>query len=180
MKFKQKVDFFGSLSSILIGVILLLLSLFNINGIKYLSILIFSLLSIINIIKFILVRKSEDYEGLHTFLCSIIALILSIILDITNIKKLYYVLISWVGFMSLIKLKKMDYYHDRKNKMWKLQAFSFGMFLLVGLLTCINLAHSSSVQIIILGYFFLIYGVLDILDPLVTILMDNDKNIKKR
>ena len=173
MKFKQKVDFFSSISFILLGMVLLLLSLFSIKNIKLLNIIIFSFISIINIIRYILIRSSKDYEGLHIFIVSIISLVLAIVLDITNVKKLYYVIMFWVGFMSLTNLKKMDYYHDRKDNMWKIQTFIFGAFLLTGLLTCVNLAHSSSVQIIILGYFYLICGILKTIDPLVITLMKN-------
>ena len=171
MKYKQKVDFFSNISFIFIGVSLLLLSLFNITHIKLLNIIIFSIISIANLIRFILVKSSKDYEGLHIFIISLFCLILTIILDITNVKKLYYVIMVWVGFMSLANLKKMDYYHDRKDNMWKIQAFIFGAFLFTGLLTCINLAHSSSIQIIILGYFFMIYGILKLIDPLVITIM---------
>lgn len=171
MKYKQKVDFLSNISFLFIGVLLLLLSLFNITHIKLLNMIVFSFISITNIIRYILVKSSKDYEGLHIFIISLICLILTILLDITNVKKLYYVIMVWVGFMSLANLKKMDYYHDRKDNMWKIQAFIFCVFLLTGLLTCINLAHSSSVQIIILGYFFMICGILKIIDPLVITLM---------
>lgn len=173
MKFKQKVDFFSSISFILIGTFLLLLSLFNVTNIKLLNIIVFSFISLVNLIRFILVRKDKDYEGLHIFIISLCSLIFTIVSDITNIKKLYYIIMFWVGFMSLANLKKMDYYHDRKNNMWKLQAFIFGAFLLTGLLTCINLAHSSSVQIIILGYLYLTCGILKTLDPLAIVLIKN-------
>ena len=173
MKFKQKVDFFSSISFILIGMALLLLSLFSVKNIKLLNIIVFSFFSVVNLIRYILVRSNKDYEGLHIFIISIISLIFTIILDITNVKKLYYVIMFWVGFMSLANLKKMDYYHDRKDNMWKIHSFIFGAFLLVGLLTCVNLAHSSSVQIIILGYFYLICGILKTIDPLVITLMKN-------
>lgn len=173
MKFKQKVDFFCSISFLFIGMILLLLSLFNIKNIKLLNIITFSFISIVNLIRYILVRSSKDYEGLHIFIASLLSLVFTVILDVTNVKQLYYVIMFWVGVTSMANLKKMDYYHDRKDNMWKIQTFIFGAFLLTGLLTCINLAHSSSVQIIILGYFYMICGILKIIDPLVNALTKN-------
>ena len=65
MKFKQKVDTIIAICLILIGVVLLVLPVFNITNIKYLSIGIFALYTVLNLIQFILTRKSKDYEGLH-------------------------------------------------------------------------------------------------------------------
>ena len=62
MKFKQKVDTIIAICLILIGVVLLVLPVFNITNIKYLSIGIFALYTVLNLIQFILTRKSKDYE----------------------------------------------------------------------------------------------------------------------
>jgi hypothetical protein len=74
MKQKQKVDTIIAILLILIGVILLVLPVFNITNIKYLSIGIFALYTILNLIQFILTRKSKDYEGLHSAIGSFIVL----------------------------------------------------------------------------------------------------------
>ena len=68
--------------------------------------------------------------------------------------------------MSLIKLKKADYYNDRKNKFWILEIVTLILFILTGLLTTINLYYENSIQILVLGYFYLIHGILELVDPL--------------
>ena len=69
--------------------------------------------------------------------------------------------------LSLIKLKKGDYYNDRKNKMWIVEVISLVLFILAGLLTTMNLYYENDIQVLILGYFFLIHGMLELFDPLI-------------
>ena len=172
MKFKQKVDTIIAIFLILIGIVLLVLPVFNITNIKYLSIGIFALYTILNLIQFILTRKSKDYEGLHSAIGSGLILIASIIFNPeSQPKTLAMLLITWILFMSLAKLKKMDYYHDKKDRMWKIRFINLGMFIITGILTCINLAHPNSVQVLILGYFLLTHGILELFDPIVKTLI---------
>ena len=77
------------------------------------------------------------------------------------------ILMIWMGLMSLIKLKKADFYHDRENKMWILRLLILFIFIASGLLTSINLFYDNSVQILLIGYFFLVNSVLDTISPLV-------------
>ena len=73
--------------------------------------------------------------------------------------------------MSLIKLKKADYYHDRRDRMWKLNILMLGIFILCGLLTSINLYYEADVQVIVIGFFFMINGILEMFDPIVKTLI---------
>ena len=172
MKYKQKVDTAVALILILIGTILLILPLYKIDNIKSLSIIVFSLYSIISIIQFFLTKKSKDYEGLHTFLASLVGLVCCIIFKVQNDpSKLAMTLMVWIGLMSLTKLKKTDYYHDRKDRMWKLHAVILAIFILVGLLTCINLYFETMVQVIVFGFFMLIHGILELFEPVVKTLI---------
>lgn len=174
MKKKQKVDMIISFFLILIGIVLLVLPLFNINDLKWLFTGVFSLYTILNAVQFILTKESKDYEGLHTALVSIFVLILNFVFDVSeNPKHIAMLLMLWITLMSIVKLKKTDYYHDRHDRMWKVRAFNLGLFILVGLLTSINLSYSSSVQVIVIGYFMLIHGILELLDPLTKTLISH-------
>ena len=73
--------------------------------------------------------------------------------------------------MSLAKLKKMDYYHDKKDRMWKIRFINLGLFIITGILTSINLAYPNSVQVLIIGYFLLTHGILELFDPIVKTLI---------
>lgn len=172
MKKKQKVDMGIAIFLILIGVILLILPLFNISNIKWLNTGIFSLYTILNLIQFILTKESKDYEGLHSAIGSLIVLIANLLIrPINNPKTLSMLLMTWIIFMSLAKLKKMDYYHDRRDRMWKIRAFNLSLFILAGVLACINLAYEGIVQVLVIGFFMLIHGILELFDPIVKTLI---------
>ena len=167
MKKKQKVDLSIALCLILIGVALLILPIFKITDIKWLSTIIFALYTILNSIQFILTKESKDYEGLHSALASLFVLAASLIWNPSESpRNLAMLLMAWIVLMSVAKLKKTDYYHDRKDKMWKLRLFNLGLFILAGILTSINLSYSSEIQVIVIGFFMLIHGILELFDPI--------------
>ncbi len=171
MNNKQKIDMIIALCLILVSVILLILPMFHITNINHLMIFVFSSYSIFNLIQFIFTYKSKDYESLFTAFISILTLILSIIFEMSSPRTLALILMCWIALMSLTKLKKIDYYHDRHDEMWKVRVFNLLFFILAGILTSINLAYSSEVQIIIIGFFMLIHGILELFDPLVKTLI---------
>jgi uncharacterized membrane protein HdeD (DUF308 family) len=73
-------------------------------------------------------------------------------------------------FLALIRLKKADFYHDRRNTIWQINIITLGILILVGIITSINLYYQSEVQILMFGYFFLVNGILELIDPLVLFL----------
>ncbi|MEG1647977.1 MAG: hypothetical protein RR325_04350, partial [Bacilli bacterium] len=109
----------------------------------------------------------KDYECLFTTFASLITFIVALKLDIQNVPwYLAVTLFIWIILMSLIKLKKADYYNDRKSNIWILKVVTLILFILTGLLATINLYYEADVQIIVLGFFYLIHGILELLDPL--------------
>ena len=171
MKQKQKVDFIYSLVLILVGVVLMVLPLIKVPSIKVVLIGVMISYIISNIVRFILTRKSKDYDSIFTILSSIVIIILTIILDMNKPLYLALTILVWVVLLSLIKLKKSDYYDDNNDKMWKLRILILILFILTGFLTSINLYYEQEGQILIIGYFFLINGMLEITDPVVKYLI---------
>ena len=110
--------------------------------------------------------KEKDYESLFTSIISGIGIIATCLLEL-NTKNIVLILMVWMGLMSLIKLKKADFYHDRENKMWILRLLILFIFIASGLLTSINLFYDNSVQILLIGYFFLVNSILDTISPLI-------------
>lgn len=169
MAYKQKVDSIIAILLILIGIIMILLPTYINVKITIIIPIVFSLYTILNLIQFILTIKSKDKEGLLTSLTSAITMILSIFININEPKKLFMVLTFWIILMSLIKLKKADYYNDKRDRMWKLKILTLILFIITSLLTTINLMHDNT--IIIIGYFMLIHGILELIDPIVKTLI---------
>lgn len=172
---KENVDMLVASLLILIGSILLILPHTANNNVKNVIICVMSLYIILNFGRYFLTYKSKDYEGLHVALISLVVAVTCFILKIEQAKYLALALLIWVALMALAKLKKADYYHDRHNKIWILKIFSLGTFILIGLLTSVNLYYNNQVQILVLGYFFLIHGILEILEPLTIKLLNQVK-----
>lgn len=174
MKKKELVDLVTGISLMLLAVVILLLPTFKFNDLGFILKMVFGFYSLVKITQFIFTIKYKDYESLYTCLISLGVLISLFLVNLTT-KSMVLILLIWMGLMCLIKLKKADFYHDRKNKMWCLRLFILFTFLTTGLLTGINLYYESSVQTIIIGFFFLINGILDVIDPITVYLMELSK-----
>lgn len=172
MKRKQIVDLITAVTLIIVGSILLIFPLLKIVNVKYIFMGVLSFYGVMNLIQYLLTTKSKDYEGLFTMIASIITLV---ILGLVNIEKnplnLALTLFVWITLMSLIKLKKCDYYHDRHKKIYILRIITLILFVLTGLLCTINLYYEPQVQVLVLGFFYFIHGILELVDPITNYLI---------
>lgn len=176
MNKKQIVDLITAIFLIICGSALLLFPLFHFVKVKWIFAGILGIYTILNLIQFLLTSKSKDFEGLFTSLASLLVLIISLNLDIANVPwYLALCLLIWIILLSLIKLKKSDYYNDRKNKVWIFKIITLILFILSGLLTTMNLYYENDIQVLILGYFFLIHGMLELFDPITIYLYEQKK-----
>ncbi len=62
---------------------------------------------------------------------------------------------------SFIKLKKADFYHDRKSKYWLIEVANLLFFLGLSILVSINLSFEENVLFLIFGLYSFFLGVLD-------------------
>ncbi len=152
--------------------IITILPIFNITNVRTVFIIIISLYGIIHLIKNFAILNAKDYSGFSTSLSCVAILVLLLFLDINDSPwNLALCLFIWVILMSLTKLKESDYYHDRKNKLWELNVVNLIIFILTGILASINLYYTNDIQILVLGFFFLINGILELMDPLAGYIM---------
>ena len=167
------VEFITSWFLVLTGGLVTILPIFNISDVKMVFIIIIALYGIIHLIKNFFILNSKDYSGFGTTIAGVVALILMLFLDVNDSPwNLALILFIWVILMSLTKLKESDYYHDNKNKLWELNVINLILFILTGVLTSINLYYTGDIQILVLGFFFLINSILELMDPLVAYLME--------
>lgn len=176
MKRKQLVDLIIAIFLILTGCSLLVFPLVNFLNVKNIFLGVLIIYAILNFIKFLLTFKSKDYEGLLTFLASVVTMIVALNVDI-SLKpwNLAITLFVWIIMMSLIKLKKSDYYNDRNSKMWIIKIANLILFIVAGILATINLYYTVDIQILVLGFFFFINGILELVDPLANYILDEKK-----
>lgn len=179
MNKKQIVDLIIAIFLIICGSVMLVFPLFHFINIKIIFLGVLGFYAMLNLVQYILTRKAKDYEGLFTALASIVVFIIVCKLNIAEVP--WYLAVSlliWVILMSLIKLKKADYYNDRNSKVWILKAITLTLFILSGLLATMNLYYDNDIQVLILGFFFLIHGILELFDPITVYLIDS--NSKKK
>ena len=173
MKRKQIIDLITAIGLIICGCVILIFPLLKVLNIKYIFMGILTFYGVMNILQFLLTSKEKDFEGLYTMIASILSLIL---LGFINIEvspvNLALVLFVWIALMSLIKLKKADYYHDRGKKIWIIRIVLLFLFVLSGLLAVINLYYVVEMQILVLGFFYLIHGILELMDPLINYIIE--------
>lgn len=170
---KVLVDLITAIFLIIMGSVVLALPVVGVMNVKIVFIVVLALYGIINLIQFILTVKDKDFEGLFTTIASIVTIAIAAFSDFKSSPlNLAMTLFVWISFMSLIKLKKIDYYHDRKKKIWLLRMITLVLFILSGLLSVINLYYEVQVQILTLGFFFFIHGILELVDPITNYLLE--------
>lgn len=178
MKPKQKVDIASSIIFILMGSFLLLCPLIQFTNLNVLFIIAMSCYAITSFGKFLLTKEYRDYEGLLSALSSLLIGSTALFYHINdNPANLALLLFGWIILESFIKLKKADYYHDRKSNLWILEISFLVLFILMGILTSINLDYENDTKVLLLGYFFFTHGILEFIDPIIIYL--TKEKIKK-
>ncbi len=173
MNRRTLVEFVTAWFLVVAGGIMTILPIFNVTNVRMVFIVIIAIYGIIHLIKNFFILEAKDYSGFRTAVSCIVALILMMFMDINDSPwNLALILFIWVILMSLTKLKESDYYHDRKNKLWELNIINLILFILTGVLTSINLYYTGDIQILVLGFFFLINGILELMDPLAAYIME--------
>ena len=176
MNRRTLVEFVTAWLLILIATVVILLPIFNITNVRIIFIVIISLYGVIHLVKNFLILNNKEYSGFSTAIASLVILICLLFIDINDSPwNLALLLFIWVILMSLTKLKESDYYHDRKNKVWVLNIVNLILFILTGILTTLNLYYTNDIQVLVLGFFFLINGILELMDPIAAFLMEKKK-----
>ena len=171
-----------SIVLIFIGIFLLIYS--HIGNLKAITLLylVFLIYGLMKIIEYSFSSDKKDKEDLFTGIISLFGVLSSLFFKDYNGQLLISItLVTWVGFMSIIKLIKVDYYHDRNNKMFYINMTSLILFLIIGVLTGINLFFDNTVQVLILGYFFIANGLLNLAEDAIRIIATSENfNIKRK
>lgn len=171
---KEKVDLIIAICLVLLGCTLLVFPSLKIINVRNILLGVFVFYGVVNALQFILTSKDHDYEGLFTAIASIISLILLGILGVDKPMNLALIIFIWIILMSLIKLKKCDYYHDRHRRIFILKIITLVLFIITGLLCVLNLYYQKEVQILVLGFFFFIHGILELVDPVTNYISRTD------
>lgn len=173
MNRRTLVEFITAWILILEAAAIMILPIFSIMNIRIVFIITISLYGIIHMVKNFALINAKDFSGFNAALSCVATLVLLLFLDINDSPwNLALVLFIWVILMSLTKLKESDYYHDRKNKLWELNIVNLILFIVSGILTTVSLNYTGDIQILVIGFFFLINGILELMDPLAAYLIE--------
>ena len=174
MQKRTLVEFIVAWILILFAVVITILPIINVRNVKNIFIVIISVYGVIHLIKNIFILNYKDYSGFSTAFASMFILGTLLFINVNDSPwNLALLLFIWVILMSLIKLKESDYYHDRKNKIWLLNIVNLVIFIISGVIASLNLYYTNDIQILVLGFFFLINGILELMDPLAQYIIEN-------
>jgi len=164
---KIKVDLITGIILLIASIFVLLAPVFEINNIKIILEILTIIYVVANLGRFIINKNSKDYEGLFTGIVSFIFFVSLFFFNLNNSLTLSLLIFAFVFAMSFIRLKKADYYHDKKNKLWILEITTLIIFIISGLLTSISILLTSDGNIFMIGFLFFINGFIEIIDPIV-------------
>lgn len=175
MSKRMVTDFIIALLLFMVGIALLVLPIFHIDAIDWILFGVLIGYAILKLIQFVITIEEKNYEELYTTVLSMLVGVLGMKFQLFHVPlKFAMTLLFWVTGMSLIKLREADFYHDRKSFMWKFSFIELALFIFVSIVTSINLYHSPQIQMIVLGFFFLIYGMLEMENPIVYMIMKGE------
>ena len=158
---KNKINLICSAILLLVGLAMFILPWIKILDPVKILYVVSSIYALVKLVEYFLTRNGSDLENLYTAIASALAAISGVrFIKYEPTIVLSMTLASWVAVMSIIKLIKLDYYHDRENGMLYVNLITFSLFILLGLLTSINLYFNETVQYIMLAFFFVVNGLL--------------------
>ena len=111
---------------------------------------------------------TKNQTGMNSLYISLACLIASIsglkYMDEPSNLVLTITLIGWMVIMLIIKLIRIEDLRNKMNYSVFINIFSMSLFILLGFLTITNLYKEITNQVMILGFFFTINGILNILE----------------
>lgn len=165
---KERMSLDLSFISLLLGVFILVCPILRIMDLTFILRLFYGSYAIVSLIQFVINKDKKEYSNLFEFMVSMLLLIVSFIWNLVGTSKVFALsLLAWIICNVFIKLKKADYYNDRHSRIWIMEISFLGLFLLSGVLTCLNLVFEGTAAMLSFGYFTLISGIFKVLDHLI-------------
>lgn len=158
----------GSFLIVLFGYFLLSLNEWCSIPFLYLVPLFYFLYSVVHFGMFFFHRKDQEYSDLFLGFVSLILGGIALFTKILETPKYFaFLILIWTLIWCLIKLKKADYYHDRKSKMWLIFVTSLLLFFFTSIFVSIHLDYSEDVRILIWGFYVLIEGIFELYEAMI-------------
>lgn len=135
--------------------------------------------AIINLVIFLILGKNPNNEAIYLSIVGSIAGLLNMLLS-NHINKAFSLSFAVLIFMiAAVKLFTIDYYHDREDAYYYIETLCLIIFLLVGIITAINLFGDTKLQATMLGFFITIMGIIRMFNISIKAMLKSKRFLKK-
>ncbi len=182
MKKKLVYDSLAAGVITLLGIVLLMFPEGIFEDMNSILFIVMATYTAVKLLQYFLTRvpKDRDYENLLTAIACVLAATSALVFNFQDSAMvLAFTIIGWVFIVGIVKLVKVDYLMDRKNNMWYIKMIDFTLFVLIGVLTTVNLYYSTIVQTLILGFYLVLNGGLELIYPVVSHLLEKNQVLEK-
>ncbi len=163
---KQISDLYTGILLTIVGLVIMILPLFDLTNFKLIFQVVLIIYAILNLARYVFLNDKKDKEGVITFLAMVVLFLLTFINLEKNNLITALILFSFAIVISFIKLKKADFYHDHKNKMWIFEITSLVVFVLLAFIdACYVLLEINPISLF--GNLLLFNGFLELEDPII-------------
>ncbi len=159
---------FGSLLIIFYASFLLLSSMYQFGAFNTLVTAFFVIYGVIHLALALANYNTKEFS--HFFLGVIGIISFSILYCsniLTSIRGCSFFFFLFALLTCFIKLKKADYFHDRKNILWRMELSFLFLYFLATILFCVNLVQKDSVLTLLFGFYILFIGSLEFMEAMV-------------
>lgn len=165
------VDIITYFAVLMLGIVIVILSFGNINNYLDFMTNLFYILTLIFMVSYFMCRKYQNYEKLFLALSSaVITGYLFFLRNSTSVLLLgtslfiYIILVVSVKSVSMIKL------HKKKKNGCQSKVICILFLALIGISTGIILTSQLFYHVLIYGYFFMVFGIVCLFEPILCIL----------
>lgn len=136
--------------------------------------MIFYLLAFFSVTAYFIKRVKDDYELL---LISFSNILIGTFMFLMQDMRASLVLGAGILFYTLLNLVIKGYYlykfKKEKDYNWSVKLIESSIIILIGILTIFNLINEISVFTLMFGYYFITYGIINMIEPVFTYLIES-------
>lgn len=182
VNYNYLIDILTYFSVLVLGITMVALSFGRVNNQVFFVMTFFYILSIILLVSYFACRRDKNnYEKLFLSLAS--AIMTGTLFFLTNVKSMICLGICLFVFITLVVIVKsiniFGYYKNRRLKC-EVKSIVTLFIVLAGIISGYILTNQLFFQLIIFGYFFIVFGLLSLFEPIILILLEQEKITKKK
>ena len=154
------------------------MSVIDVNDLFICMMLIYGVL---NLGEYIILGKNPNNENVWLSLAASTSGIINVLLGLffTETLTLAIALTAFVFLTCGVRIFTTDYYHDRNDAYYYIEAMITILLFIIGLVICFNLFNDSVLQTIILGFYFIITSIIEAADVGLRTMLKSKRFLRK-